>query len=360
MASFQKITLKDGTEQWIARIHRSGHPAINKRFDNKKKAETWARSMETKIVDEGQTVSRNPKRFTIGRALDDYISTHGPINKHQQSYLNVLKHDLGSYSVSALTNDKITKYLKAFLELPVPSRKKTANGKQKSDLEKIPTYSQSTVRKYYYVLKKVLEWHSLVNRYYLDKRIFENQPVPAAWAGQRDRRLSANEESMLIEGVQSNRKNKEAWIRIIKFALETGARLQEIFMARWIDLSLDGKSLDLPKEHVKTKKGRQIPLSAIAREIIAAQKDGMPDGSMRIFWQFSSKMAIKKGFGRLVRRVGIKDLVWHDLRHEGLSRMCSRGKLSLMEVMKISGHTSITTLDRYVKLFPSDMADKMD
>ncbi|MNJ65475.1 Tyrosine recombinase XerC [compost metagenome] len=54
----------------------------------------------------------------------------------------------------------------------------------------------------------------------------------------------------------------------------------------------------------------------------------------------------------------MKDLHFHDLRHEGTSRLFEKG-LSIMEVASITGHKTMSQLKRYTHLCPNTLADKL-
>jgi len=58
-----------------------------------------------------------------------------------------------------------------------------------------------------------------------------------------------------------------------------------------------------------------------------------------------------------VKRAGIDDLKFHDLRHEATSRLAE--KLALHELMKVTGHGSIRMLARYYHPRAEDMAKKL-
>lgn len=64
-------------------------------------------------------------------------------------------------------------------------------------------------------------------------------------------------------------------------------------------------------------------------------------------------------FQRACDRLGIQDLRYHDLRHEGITRLFEQG-LSINEVAIISGHTSWAMLRRYTNMSASDLAEKMN
>jgi integrase len=74
----------------------------------------------------------------------------------------------------------------------------------------------------------------------------------------------------------------------------------------------------------------------------------------------SDSNVLAAGFRRICHRASIDNLRFHDLRHEATSRFFEKGRLSDMEIMKITGHTEYSTLERYVKLRPSVLAAKMD
>ena len=57
-------------------------------------------------------------------------------------------------------------------------------------------------------------------------------------------------------------------------------------------------------------------------------------------------------------RAGIKDLHFHDLRHEATSRFFEKG-LNVMEVGAITGHKDLRMLQRYTHLRAEDLAIKL-
>lgn len=64
-------------------------------------------------------------------------------------------------------------------------------------------------------------------------------------------------------------------------------------------------------------------------------------------------------FDRACDRLGIVDLRFHDLRHEGICRLFEAG-LTIPEVSLISGHTSWSNLKRYTHLRPETVLEKLD
>ena len=73
----------------------------------------------------------------------------------------------------------------------------------------------------------------------------------------------------------------------------------------------------------------------------------MPQTAERIFPYTSG--AISAAFTRACKLLGVEDLHFHDLRHEGVSRLCEIG-LSIPRVAAVSGHRSWTSLQRYAHI----------
>lgn len=54
---------------------------------------------------------------------------------------------------------------------------------------------------------------------------------------------------------------------------------------------------------------------------------------------------------------GVEDIVLHDLRHEGISRLFELG-FKIEEVALVSGHTEWRTLARYTHLRPASLVER--
>jgi integrase len=60
----------------------------------------------------------------------------------------------------------------------------------------------------------------------------------------------------------------------------------------------------------------------------------------------------------MLKRGGIENLHFHDLRHEAISRFFEKG-LSIPEVSMISGHRDVRQLIRYTHLKIENLAQKI-
>jgi integrase len=222
------------------------------------------------------------------------------------------------------------------------------------------TYSASTIRRHYFVFKKLVNWGAVQHGFQIDPRVFDSVEPPEAWDGQRERRLSVEEEARLYEAITRGRSHKEAWTSVITFALDTSARMQEILLARWSDIDEANRLWSIPKEHTKTSKARKVPLTLASLECIKTMRKSRDPKSERIFHQWAPRGGLSKAWKRLVARAKIKDLHYHDLRHEATSRLFERTDLKDAEIMKITGHTTHEMLKGYLGLRETSVAARMD
>lgn len=131
--------------------------------------------------------------------------------------------------------------------------------------------------------------------------------------------------------------------RIILFAIFSCRRLGEITRLRWDDLRMEeGRILVREMKHPrnKTKNNVWCRLTDEALAIIEA----MPRTCEYIF-PYDAR-SIGKAWRRTRDRAGVADLRFHDLRHEGVSRLFEMGEPAAF-VAKYSGHENGGCLHRY-------------
>ena len=87
--------------------------------------------------------------------------------------------------------------------------------------------------------------------------------------------------------------------------------------------------------------------------------------SILVQWSHTSErifpvtdVAVRQAWNRLVKRAGITNLRFHDLRHEAISRFFEMG-LSVPEIALISGHRDPRMLFRYTHLRAEDVVKKL-
>lgn len=180
-----------------------------------------------------------------------------------------------------------------------------------------------------------------------------------AKAKQRERRLSADEESRLLAHFESRDGRSEIPMAdIMRFALASTRRQEEICRLRWEDV--DAKNgvawLDDVK-HPRQKKGnrRKFRLPAAALEIVQRQPKGEGAAGALVFPY--NPRSVSAAFTRSCKLLGIEGLHFHDLRHEATSRLFERG-YAIQEVAQFTLHESWATLKRYTHLQPERVPER--
>ena len=156
----------------------------------------------------------------------------------------------------------------------------------------------------------------------------------------RTRRLTEDEYNFLVKGNYSH----EYLRPIIELALETGMRRGEILRIHYNDIG----SQILTINQTKNGHPRTIPLTKRALCILKNAQLPFP----------MSANAVRLAWDRLKKKGNIKDLHFHDLRHEAISRFFEKG-LSIPEVALISGHKDVRMLFRYTHLRAEDIVKKL-
>ena len=138
----------------------------------------------------------------------------------------------------------------------------------------------------------------------------------------------------------------------IELAIETGMRRGELLNAKWEHIDRGKRLLHIPE--TKTGHSRAIPLSSKAIRVIEASENQQQEHILAI-----SANALRLAWERLCKRCNIRNLRFHDLRHEAISRFFELG-LSIPEVQLISGHRDVRILMRYTHLKPEDVGLKLN
>ena len=134
--------------------------------------------------------------------------------------------------------------------------------------------------------------------------------------------------------------------RIIAFAIFSTRRQEEIIRINWKDLDKEGSRVlvrDMKNPGQKIGNDVWCDLAEEALKIVEA----MPKVAEQIFPYTTD--AIGASFTRACKILGINDLRFHDLRHDGISRLFELG-LNIPKVASNSGHRSWTSLKRYTHL----------
>jgi integrase len=133
---------------------------------------------------------------------------------------------------------------------------------------------------------------------------------------------------------------------LIRFALQTGLRRDELLTLTWTDVDLQRKTVTIAGQRSKTHRSRTIPLSSTALAILEGCS---PRG--RIFGYYS----VSTMFSQAARKAGLPGVSCHTLRHTVATRWLENG-VNIRTVQRWLGHSSIRMTEVY--LHPTDAYER--
>ncbi len=134
---------------------------------------------------------------------------------------------------------------------------------------------------------------------------------------------------------------------IIFTALNTGMRRGEILGLKWSDIDLNTNMIIVNQTNSKSKKERKIPINSVLRNLLIELKL-KSDENLYVFTDDVGNpiKSIRSAFGSAIKKAGVSDLKFHDLRHTAATRMVEAGA-NIVAISKILGHSDIKTTMRY-------------
>jgi site-specific recombinase XerD len=166
----------------------------------------------------------------------------------------------------------------------------------------------------------------------------------------RVRFLTEDEEPRLREQLDPSQ-----W-QIVEFAFNTGLRQSEQFRLRWEHVNLTNRVLTIPRS--KHGGARHVPVNNTATAILHS----LPS-RFHSRWVFPSRAGKtplnatnfrQRVFNPAVRRAGIENFRWHDLRHTFASRLAMKG-VDLNSIRELMGHKTLAMTLRYAHLSQSHL-----
>jgi len=172
---------------------------------------------------------------------------------------------------------------------------------------------------------------------------------------ERSRRPTEAELITLKQYWAGRRKITPMW-GLTLFAVSTAMRLSEITRLRWVDLDAEKRTIMIKdRKHPRSKKGNDQVVPLLRGPVVVAGtiidpltiiQDQRQQGPL-IFPH--DARTVSSMFTRAINACGIEDLHFHDLRHDGVSRLFEAG-YSIEQVSLVSGHRDWNMLRRYTNL----------
>jgi len=335
MGSIIVRTRKDDSKGYTAHIViKKGGKIVHREtqtFDRKQAANAWMVKREAELKRPGGLDRKEDPILAL--AIDRYIeeSNNAVLGTKAQVLKTIKNSDLGTLKCSDVTSQKLVSFAKELTKNVEPQ----TCGNYFSDLSNIFTVARPA-------------WG-----YPLSRQEFEDAVTVLKKLGLirkavgRNRRPTLEELNKLMEHfgrIRDHRPSSIPMQKIVAFALFSTRRQEEITLLRWEDLDGD-RILVRNMKHPGDKIGNNVYCELLPEALTVIQS--MPRTETRIF-PFSTD-AISAGFTRACRFLVIQDLRFHDLRHEGISRLFEMGK-TIPQAAAVSGHRSWTSLKRYTHI----------
>lgn len=354
MATIKKIENKKGPS-WVVTIRIKGHPTVRKTCPSRACALSFEESAERKIraglPAEGKLASPPAPESLGEEKVHAVLSMFGESVAFRTRYESALATTLlhvGAIAVAELDYNWNVAYLQMM---------------RKTNSRLGRPFAWETIVDHIKLIRMAVTWRAKTLGvappiFHFDAK----KMLPPHWKNQRNRRLRPHEEAALRAQFSLCENKKGAhWALLLDLALETAARQSELVESTWEEFDDAARTWTIPVSRTKSAAERAIPLSIKAREAIKELRRLAKPEDEGPFDLLSSPWQVCVDFSNYVKTCNIKNLRYHDLRHEGISRMViHKRKLSVYEIMKIVGHSSMEMLNRYANLRTDELVDRMD
>ena len=333
MASIEKRTTGKGTAYRV-KIRIRGYAPQSATFERLTDAKRWAQQTETAIHEGRYFKTAEAKRHTLAEMVDRFIDHELPripkSAKNIKTQLQWWSKQLGHHTLADITPAMIVKCRDELIRNGTPSQSIIA---------------PATVNRYLVALsmafsRAVKEWHWL-----------EDNPVSKVKKLKeprgRVRYLDDDERERLLTECGPH---PDLYLAVV-LALSTGARRTEIMSLRWKQVDLKRGFITL--EDTKNGERRALPLTGHA---LALVQDRAKIRRLDTDLLFPSRRVgaqrfinLRAPFDQAVKRAGIDDFKFHDLRHSAASYLAMNGA-SLAEIAEVLGHKTLQMVKRYSHL----------
>lgn len=327
----------DGSTSYTAQIRlRRGGVIVHteaKTFERRPAASAWLKKREKELEAPGAIDEAKGSAYTLDRAIERYVeeSLRAIGRTKAQVLTTIRKSPLAAMPCDRIGSHDIVEYLQTIAAKP------------------------QTVGNYASHLASVFAIARPAWGYPLDPAAMKDAVTVARRLGiidrskQRDRRPTLDELNRLLEHFTERRKRVPQslpMVPVIIFALFSTRRQEEITHLRWKDYEPQhGRVLvrDMKNPGEKIGNHTWVDLPPEAVRVVETL-----DRKKECIFPYSSE-TISSNFTRACAFLGIEDLHFHDLRHEGVTRLFEMG-WNIPHVAAVSGHRSWNSLKRYTHI----------
>jgi integrase len=336
MASIQIRVRKNNRVSYRALVRVTGYPIRSATFGKRSDAVKWGKEKEAELrLNKHFTIFATNGKHTLAELIDQYLSQILPEKKdidRQTIQLNWWKAQLGNFKLYDISTSMISE---CRTEL---QRGNTHYGTPRSG---------TTVNRYLAAISHVYtiawkEWNWVDHNPVLNVRRYKE---PRG----RVRYLDDQERQRLLDTCKKSR--NPILYTIVILALSTGMRKGEILGLKWRNVDFDKNRIVI--QETKNGERRAVPLVCSALQLIKRlwvnRSCSIDDFIFHSAEDLTKRGCIRTAWENAVKRAGIQDFRFHDLRHSTASYLAMNGA-SLLDIAEILGHKTLQMVKRYSHL----------
>lgn len=336
----------DGTKTYTAQILRKKNGVILHReaetFLKKGDAARWMRNREAALDQpDGIDIARSPDpvfKLVIDTFLADNKRAYG---KTQLNLYNLIRDEspIANLRCSDIRSANIVNWGKELFE----------SGK-----------SAATVAGYISALGSIMKLAKPAWGFRIDASQFAEAVVALkrleliGKSKHRERRPTLDELNKLMtyfheRSVRMHNHGVAPMHRIIAFAIFSTRRLDEILRQKRSDLDFEHKEMMVRQmKDPRNKTTNDVRCEMTDEAVLIAKAMKVDPAAPDLLFPFN-KGQVQQSFMKACQDLKIRDLCFHDLRHEGISRLFEMGR-TIPQTASVSGHKNWKSLSRYTHI----------
>lgn len=345
MATIRARKKADGSVSYTVQIRLKNKGALVyqecQTFARKQAAQAWSRKRETELAEPGAIERANRKAATVKEMIDRYLSEMEkvrPLGKTKLATLKAISESyLGKLNDQDINSQVLVEYALWRMGREGGTVQPQTAGNDLAHLGAVLSIARPA-------WGYAVDPHAMTDARRVLKKLGYNMK-----SRERDRRPTLEELDKLLthfQGIQTRRPTSINMLKMTGFALFSTRRQEEITRIQWTDLDEVGhrvlvRDMKNPGQKIGNDVWCHLPPEAWA--ILQTMPKVLPE-----IFPYSAE-SVSTSWTRACQILGIENLHFHDLRHDGVSRLFEMD-WDIPRVASVSGHRDWNSMRRYTHL----------
>ncbi|OAE10475.1 integrase [Pseudomonas simiae] len=345
MATIRARKKADGSVSYTVQIRLKNKGAIVyqecQTFARKQAAVAWARKRETELAEPGAIERANRIGATVKEMIERYLTEMEKVRALGKTKLATLKaiseSYLGKLNDQDINSQVLVEYALWRMGDEGGNVQPQTAGNDLAHLGAVLSIARPA-------WGYAVDPHAMTDARRVLKKLGYNMK-----SRERDRRPTLDELDKLLthfQGIQSRRPTSINMLKMTGFALFSTRRQEEITRIQWTDLDEVGqrvlvRDMKNPGQKIGNDVWCHLPPEAWA--ILQTMPKVLPE-----IFPYSAE-SVSTSWTRACQILGIENLHFHDLRHDGVSRLFEMD-WDIPRVASVSGHRDWNSMRRYTHL----------